>query len=109
MRLPAPRRTQKGPDRETILRWIHYRSIRPSRLLHSGQPGRRAQLIDPTRWPLALYSRSAAQLDTPDQVKGTLRMKFAAQLFIAASLLGTGLPIILVYAWCRRRRTPVDI
>lgn len=23
--------------------------------------------------------------------------------------IGTGLPIILVYAWCRRRRTPVDI
>jgi tRNA U54 and U55 pseudouridine synthase Pus10 len=25
------------------------------------------------------------------------------------AMLGTGLPIILVYAWCRRRRTPVDI
>ena len=25
------------------------------------------------------------------------------------AMLGTGLSIILVYAWCRRRRTPVDI
>jgi hypothetical protein len=37
-----------------------------STLLDSRQPGRRARLIDPTRWPLALFSRPRVQLGTPD-------------------------------------------
>lgn len=35
-----------------------------STLLDLRQPGRRAQIIDPTRWPLALFSRSRVQLGT---------------------------------------------
>src|SRR5207247_8156521 len=40
-----------------------------SALLDCRQPGRRAP-IDPTRWPLSLYSRSDVRLGTPYPHKG---------------------------------------
>jgi hypothetical protein len=58
-------------------------------LLDSRQPGRRAQLIDPTRWPLALFSRSAVQQHPSDvhQPHQRTRINHSALLLIAATLI----------------------
>jgi hypothetical protein len=46
---------------------IHTRSVRPSGLLDSEQPGRRARISDPTRWPLAPHSRVLPQQTSNDR------------------------------------------